>query len=506
MVPVASAAPGGIATSAYAPRRADETLLYASVAGHLESFLGRARARGRVVPRFVEREFRKFLECGIPAHGFMRVRCDDCGLDRIVPFSCKGRGFCTSCGGRRMADTAAHLVDRVLPRAPVRQWVLSLPVPLRYRLAYDAKLTGEVLALFVRAVFGSLRRRGGKRGQTGRLRCGAVTFVQRFGDALNLNVHFHLLAIDGTFDAGDDMRYRTVPPPDDDEVALVARRVARNLARLLERRGLGPESAADAADPLGADQPMLAALYAASVRGRVATGPRSGQRLLRFGDRVDADRLPECAGKARRCAQVGGVSIHANVSVPPNDRSRLERLCRYVARAPLASERLERGPGGRLLYRLRHRWRDGTTHMLFEPIELLERLAALVPPPRFNMVRYHGVFGPAAKRRTLVVPRDGGPSSHASTTHAACRGGGASHAPDPRDERRPRRYEWAELMRRVFAVDVFKCPRCAGTRRILAAIHAPTATRAILESLALPSRPPPVASSSEADPRIEEFD
>ena len=102
------------------------------------------------MPRFVEREFRGFLRCGILAHRFVRVHCDGCGLDRVVAFSCKGRGFCPSCGGRRMADTVAHLVDRVLPEVPVRQWVLSLPFALRYRLAYDAPLASAVLRVFVR--------------------------------------------------------------------------------------------------------------------------------------------------------------------------------------------------------------------------------------------------------------------------------------------------------------------------------------------------------------------
>jgi hypothetical protein len=87
----------------------------------------------------VERELRAFLKCGILAHGFVRVHCDACGCDRLGALSCKERGFCPSCGGRRMAETAAFLVDQVLPRAPVRQWVLSLPIELRYRLAYDSQ-------------------------------------------------------------------------------------------------------------------------------------------------------------------------------------------------------------------------------------------------------------------------------------------------------------------------------------------------------------------------------
>jgi len=101
---------------AYERHCPEETVLYGVVQSELESFL--ARVRDRPLPRFVEREFRGFLECGILAHGFLRVHCGACGRDRIVAFSCKGRGFCPSCLGRRMADTAAHLVDRVLPAAP----------------------------------------------------------------------------------------------------------------------------------------------------------------------------------------------------------------------------------------------------------------------------------------------------------------------------------------------------------------------------------------------------
>jgi len=169
----------------YRPRNPAESILYRVLAAELENFLGRQRLRDRHVPRFVERELRSFLDCGILARGFLRVHCDACRLDRLVPFSCKGRAFCPSCGGRRMADTAAHLVDRVFPGVPVRQWVLSLPFALRYRLAYDSSLLGEVLQIFVRAVFASIRRRAGIPASDRRARCGAVSFVQRFGDALN---------------------------------------------------------------------------------------------------------------------------------------------------------------------------------------------------------------------------------------------------------------------------------------------------------------------------------
>ena len=92
------------------------------------------------LPRFIDEEFRRFLRCGLLSGGFARFRCGSCGLDRLVPFSCTGRAVCPSCGGRRMTERAAHLVDHVFPEVPVRQWVLSLPNRLRYVLAWDHEL------------------------------------------------------------------------------------------------------------------------------------------------------------------------------------------------------------------------------------------------------------------------------------------------------------------------------------------------------------------------------
>src|SRR5438128_6603177 len=154
---------------------------------------------------FVEREMRAYLSCGVLACGFLRLQCESCGKDRLLPLSCKGRSVCPSCCGRRvsgcerkpdraqqskMADTAAHLVDRVIPHVPVRQWVLSLPFALRYRLAYDAQMTTAVLQVFIRVLFGLYRRLARDYGLD-QTQCGAVTFIQRFGSAANLHVHFH---------------------------------------------------------------------------------------------------------------------------------------------------------------------------------------------------------------------------------------------------------------------------------------------------------------------------
>ncbi len=170
----------------YIPRKPEETVLYGVIVEQLETFLARQQARERPVPRFVERDFRGYLTCGVAEHGFLRLRCDDCGHDRVLPFSCKKRGLCPSCGGRRMSDTAAYLVERVFPWVPTRQWVLSLPFKLRYRMAYDSELMTDILNIFVRAVFSELRRRARELLGLKRSQCGAVTFVQRFNSALGL--------------------------------------------------------------------------------------------------------------------------------------------------------------------------------------------------------------------------------------------------------------------------------------------------------------------------------
>jgi len=168
--------------------------------------------------------------------------------------------------------------------------------------------------------------------------------VQRFGDALNLNLHFHTLMLDGVYAADEFRRIRfyRLPPPDDAEVARVTARIARRIVRLLERRGLGLHGDPEEADPLQREQPLLAELYAASVHGGIADGQRAGHRVLTLGDPID----PEIPAVTRgpRCASVSGFSVHANVCIPARARRQLEKLCRYAARPPVATERLSRLP------------------------------------------------------------------------------------------------------------------------------------------------------------------
>jgi len=121
------------------------TALYRLVQQYLETWLARRREGdpdAAPIPRHIERELRSYLECGILACGLARARCADCGHDFLVAFSCKGRGMCPSCTNRRMAETAAHLVEHVFPQVPVRQWVITFPRRLRYFLHRDPVLLG----------------------------------------------------------------------------------------------------------------------------------------------------------------------------------------------------------------------------------------------------------------------------------------------------------------------------------------------------------------------------
>ena len=253
----------------YEPRDPDGSVLYQIVRAHVATFRAQAASLrdGEGLPRFVEQEFRDFLRCGFLAGGFARFRCDACGLDWLAPFSCKGRGFCPSCGGRRMAERAAHMVDHVFPDVPVRQWVLSLPFRLRYQLAWDHDLCRAVVAVFLRAVLGWLRRRARLNGVDDG-RGGAVAVIQRFGGALNLNIHVHALVLDGVFakDHAGALAFHPIPRLTALDVAEVLATVEPRIARLLDRRGLGESDAgAGEADARADEAPVLAGLASASV-------------------------------------------------------------------------------------------------------------------------------------------------------------------------------------------------------------------------------------------------
>jgi hypothetical protein len=319
-----------------------------------------------------------------------------------------------------------------------------------------------------------------------------LTVVQRFGSSLNLNVHFHVIAMDGVYAERPDgtMLFHPLPAPRDEDIARLARAVCRKVTRYL-----GQLTGEDKEQQLTLDH-----LANASVQGLVATGPRRGCRVLRLGGTGDD---AEAAIIGKRCAEVAGFNVHANVRVRANDRVGLEHLCRYLARPPIANDRLQELPDGRLALRFKQAWRNGTTHIVFTPHELIEKLIPLIPRPRCHLVRYHGILGPAAKDRAKVVPTPPAPPAPDAAS-ADKAGTGESREIDIAKIQRGSRLPWAVLLKRVFMTDALTCPKCQGRMKILAAITKPEAIHNILDYLGIPSdaprwiaaRPPPQGALS----------
>jgi hypothetical protein len=247
--------------------------------------------------------------------------------------------------------------------------VLTVPHRLRYRLAFDHALCRAVLGVFVRAVLGWYRRRARRAGFADS-RSGWVTVIQRFGSGLQVNVHFHVLGLDGVFAPGVDgtWRFHRLPPPTDADVARLVTAVARRIGRLLARRGLALDG--DAADLLAAESLALAGLASAAVEGRLALGPRAEARVERLGHDPAGPWVESSRPLQARCE---GCDLHAGITVAGEGRGRLEQLCRYLLRPPIAQERLMLQPDGTVVVMLKTPWRDGTTHLRFEPQTLLER-------------------------------------------------------------------------------------------------------------------------------------
>jgi hypothetical protein len=152
------------------------------------------------------------------------------------------------------------------------------------------------------------------------------------------------------------------------------------------------------------------------------------------------------------------ISTPAGLVVPAGRREWLERVCRYTLRPPVSDERLAVMADGRVHLSLKQPWRDGTTALVFDPVEVLGRLAVLVPRPRLNLLMYFGVLGARAAWRAEVVPRVG--------TDAVAGAAASGEADEPGAaetvERRARGLSWAALMQRTFGFDVLACSACGG--------------------------------------------
>ncbi len=490
----------------YNPRHPERTLLYQTVSEHYATWLDLASAgqfdgQGdyRTPKPYVRQAFAKYLDCGIFAHGFARARCGDCGHDYFVAFSCKGRGVCPSCNTRRMAETAAHLTDHVFPRLPVRQWVLSVPKRLRYFMQRDGAVLNMVLRIFLRVIAQSLQASspGAAHVNKAALHIGAVAFIHRFGSSLNEHVHFHVCVVDGVFE----------------EVA----------------SGADAEPQAVAGDQ---SSPRSVMFHPASAIDETAVAQVQAtlrRRILRAF--VGRGLLESFEAKELLAYRHSGFSVDTSVRIEANDRSGLERLLRYCARPPFAMERLRKA-GNDLVYRCAKQrsepggdWRADprgvnnrgvrADELTLTPLELIDRIAALIPPPRTHRHRYYGALAPNSLLRSAVtamaMPAQQTPTHAPHTCQPTVPPGvlpaqvgtseGAAGAAMPANavpiapvaKRSPAHYMWAALIARIYEVFPLLCPICGGQMRIIAFITHSAEIRHILDHIGVQSEPPNIA-------------
>ena len=453
-----------------------------------------------------------------------------------------------------MAGTAAHLVDRVVPSVPLRQYVLAFP----YELSGLAATRPEVLAALSRIFWESLRlhyqgwAKAAGHATSGRVETGAVTGVHRAGASLNVHVHFHVLCLDGVYvDDGEALRFEPAPAPTRAELTSMLQRIYGRVMRWLSRRGLlrDPDAAHDSNAPREVS-PAEALATAGMQRGNLVT-----VRERDDGADEDEDGLPpQTTPRATDAVTHERFNLHASVRIDAHDDLGRERLCRYLNRPAFSLARLRVRRDGNVSYRVKKATRGRITQRVMTPIEALARLAALVPPPRYPLLRFHGVVAPRHRWRDRVVPR---PPVRASLCKREGMGAGAAErgdaettsgaTPTPSTPRVPEaleagdgraafvldarvatrsltttgiaelvapnvlslahwdrlldgelyassaRLDWRTLLKRTFDVDLRVCVRCGGRLTVRAVVTAPAAIAKMLAVLRRPRAPPAAA-------------
>lgn len=379
------------------------------------------RAHGLDATRVRERWQGARLPCAGEAH----LRCGACGLAASVQFRCAGRCEKECEHGER----AAAALLRVIPRVPVRHWVLTLPGALRNASAADQRLVRELSREFLSKVFAFVRERtGGERA----LQCGAVSLVHRAARALVLDVHVHALVLDGGYVAtgrGPDEFVPMEGEPSVDDLAALCGSLREALLARWRRRKVDDDGSLRVA----IEQSLALGPVAATAVRRIKLEPHEGagsaqSRRVGVGARRD------------------GLGVHVMERIDGAARGSLAAVARYLVRSPVALASFEPGKPGRVVHRLARPFADGSTHVEFSTDELAKRLVALSPARHVHRVSYHGALAPGAaakwKARPLQMVLVDGPRI----------------APVRRKRKRERASPW----------DPPECGRCGGPLRVIA--------------------------------------
>jgi hypothetical protein len=390
-----------------------------------------------------------------------------------------------------MNEGALNLVDHVLPDVPLRQFVLTMPFPLRFPLAFDGKLLGQVVRIFTDTVAGWYRRRHADRGLPPG-ESGAVTVIQRANSDLRLNPHLHTAFLDGVYSPdvdGKGQMFHPAPTPTQQEIEALVCRASKRILRFLQRRGVitlvtapgDGEVTVVGDESMGEKDPLLAKLLAAATAGTPPAGPANKRKAIRIV--LDPDDRP--IAKGNLCGQARGFNLHAATKVAANDKQGRLTLCKYILRPPLANDRLKILDDGNVKLKFKKPWSDGTSSVELAPLALIARLAALVPPPKRHLTRYFGVLSSHAASRSEVVPTPAEPTP-------------ATPVEQDKPKNTSRYICWSELLRKTFGFEIV-CSKCKSPLRLIALIKSEGVAKKVLRAMHLssdipqlrPARPPP---------------
>lgn len=466
--------------ASYNPKPRQNSLLYNIVNDNLETFLamGNGDPNKKGLPKYVEKEFREYLKCGIFAEGFCLLRCigdtkkDICRSDQIIPFSCKYRGFCPSCAARRMHSKSIYLSEKILPKVDYRQWVMSFPFALRYWMASDDRILKKVNKICVAEISKFLRQKLGKINGK-KLECGLISFFQRSSADLALNYHFHILAMDGIFSWNKDPKvkpkFHKIKQPTNEEIQRVLVRIRdRTMQYLVKIRKLIIDHGEFTFSDLTNEFDERGNIKIAAIRRRIAIGKRAGEKVRTIGKSFGkSGEYVKITGE--KTASVNGFSLHANRMVKAKNRDELEFLIRYISRGELSENSLSLDSNGDVILALKREFRDGTTAIQLSPLELLEKISSIIPYPYKNLITYSGCFAPNSKMRPLIIINQ--------------------EETPPKSANNPHYIPWAELLRRVYREDLTQCPYCEGVRKIVAIVTRADLIRKILLLLNIPPDP-----------------
>jgi len=349
--------------------------------------------------------------------------------------------------GRRMGETAALLVDHLLPEVNYRHVTLTFAGPLATRLGYNKTLLSKILQLAGRRIDSQLRRNVKVQhglASVAPLHAGAFTVVQRFRFDLGLYVHAHMLLTDGAYQSNDSIAGEADPEffaADAwviDDLKRISGRLDQDIHKILEEFE-------DDHDQMG--------LASAAQLGRSlqAVGPSStsaGSGLLYHGQYA---------------------ALHVTSGFDGRDRKRLERQVRYMLRPACALDAVSKTSDGQVRLQLK----SGRSTSI-SPTQLMARLAGLVPPPRFNMARYRGILSSRHHLRARIAfDQTGSVSSPQQLALLECKHGTERVAQTPKRPPTPARIAWSQLLVRVFQLDVERCPKCEGKMKIKKAVLDP---------------------------------